>query len=610
MIYYLCVELYLLMHREVFMLIKKIFSAVLAVTLIITVLPVSVFAGDKIIIDDFGRLETQCAESGEPSAASSGGTATSASKSIQSFSGIETGVNFYEQLENNSQRAVYNALKALTGTETTLLVNLPGDITFETATYPITTSDRAMVNTLVTKNVQIAIEAFQKDCPEIFWLKFGSGGTSYTYGFTGDANPAGGYSFNIHKLTFTFVVLSQYAGNVETVKSQLQAAVANFTITGTSRYQIAQSIHDGLAQTVTYDVYSDCVNEATGALLYGYASAQGYAKAFKLICDYYNVPSIVVNGTRLTDYGLTTHFWNYVLLEDGCWYAVDCAWDDQTSSTYLIIYYDFFLVGSTTYAVYLGGKMFSESHNPSGDFSGNGYKTFVYPALSESCVDVDYTELTILLQLKPNYPDGYYTTESITAFNNAITAGLNVDPNLEKSQQYIIDAASDAILTAYHGLTLQYHVVLADGSTTAFDRSNYLIYGLKEGLTQETLLASYLKLLDSATTIITVKNQRIGTGTTVAVSVGSVVEATYTVLVYGDVDGDGYANANDALIINMVLAGMLQLTSLSPVAAAAADANHDGIVDAIDSSLLEMSGMFAQTISQTEAPPELDMADL
>ncbi|NLB37055.1 MAG: hypothetical protein GX824_07130, partial [Clostridiales bacterium] len=565
---------------------KKALAIILTFLLLFSAMPVGVYAGSGNVVDESNSIRTTCAEYTPIQS-----QAEDNNKTIMSFSGTETGVNFYEQLENDSQRAIYNSFKSLTGTETTLLVDLPGDITFDATTYPLPAAEKAQFDALVQRNFMVAIEAFQKDCPEIFWLKFGAGGTVCSgRRLDIDENT---FVISVIRLTFTLVTLEAYEGNVPAVRQQLEDAVANFPITGTSRYQIAQSIHDTLALTVTYDIYSDCANEATGALLYMTASSTGYSKAFKLICDYYDVPAVVVNGTRLTDYGRTVHYWNYILMEDGNWYAVDCAWDDQTNDTYLLIYYDFFLVGQTTYAIYLGGRMFSESHTPSGDFSGNGYKTFVYPALSLDCVDVDYTELTILLQLESEYPDEYYTPESIAAFNNAITAGLNVDPFLDKSQQWIIDAASDAILTVYHNLTLRYHIKQVEGSSTLFDRDGLLIAGLEEGLTQEALMTSYLELLGGATATVTAcnSNGKLGTGSTVNIYVDDVLTETYTLLIYGDIDGDGYANACDALFADLLVSAAIEPSSFSDSSLAAADANHDGMVDSLDRELLMQAGI-------------------
>ncbi|HZJ77951.1 MAG TPA: dockerin type I domain-containing protein [Clostridia bacterium] len=588
------------------MAIKRAVSVLLSAVLLISIFPLNIFASNI----DF-CIESETFETGLPMEEIGLEYPQSPSKttsiSTQSYSGAAVGVNFYEQLENDTQRAVYNALKGLDGSETTLVLNFAEDegyedmalLTFYTDEYPILPVNMSTIDQTVYRNVQVAIEAFQKDCPETFWVKFGESGTSFNYSLSGDYNPSGGYVWETFKITFSIVVKAEHSGSVAQTRAQLQQAVVDFPITGTSRYQICQSIHDGLARTVTFDLYSDYVNEATGALLYGRASAEGYSKAFKLICDYYDVPTMIVSGKKVSSYGVTNHMWNYVLMEDDQWYLIDCEWDDQTTEAYIIIYYDFFLVGSQTYAVHLGGKKICESHLPLGDFSGKGYKTFVYPTLSETSLDVDYTALTIALQLEPKHPDENYTVSTITAFNNAIIAGLNVDPFLTSDGQCIIDQAVDAILTAYNNLEVQYFLKSAQGSTAVIDRANHTIYGLDVGVSGEELMSSWLKTIDQASVEIIASGDVIGTGTVIEVYINEILQETLTVLIFGDVDCDGYTSATDALYIDLIVAGLNDVSGLNSLAAQAADANHDGTIDALDSALLKDAGLFLQTVDQT-----------
>lgn len=75
----------------------------------------------------------------------------------------------------------------------------------------------------------------------------------------------------------------------------------------------------------------------------------GYSKAFKMVCDYYEIPNAIVYG----DAG-EYHTWNLVLI-DGFWYMVDLTWDDKKTgykSSYL-------LCGMKTV---ISGKQFCESH--------------------------------------------------------------------------------------------------------------------------------------------------------------------------------------------------------------------------------------------------------
>lgn len=52
---------------------------------------------------------------------------------------------------------------------------------------------------------------------------------------------------------------------------------------------------------------------------------QGYASAFKVLCDELDVPCILLTGSMTS---LSTHNWNYVQLENGQWYQVDVTTGD------------------------------------------------------------------------------------------------------------------------------------------------------------------------------------------------------------------------------------------------------------------------------------------
>ena len=87
-------------------------------------------------------------------------------------------------------------------------------------------------------------------------------------------------------------------------------------------------IHDQLCKYVTYDSEFKGQEEsdlysAFGALVYGRAVCEGYARAFKLLCKYAGIECILVTG----DSKGVGHMWNMVNIEDN-WYHVDVTWDD------------------------------------------------------------------------------------------------------------------------------------------------------------------------------------------------------------------------------------------------------------------------------------------
>lgn len=127
-----------------------------------------------------------------------------------------------------------------------------------------------------------------------------------------------------------------------------------------------------------------------------------------------------------------------------------------------------------------------------------------------------------------------------------------------------------------------------------------LIYGIE----QETDTAKFNSMLSSELTNvkITPKQNYVGTGTTVEVTFPDGVSKTYTVVLFGDVDGDGIYDGRDAVIINMIAGGMLPADRLGEAVRTAADCNRDGTTDNEDSMLAFQAGVGLSQISQSDKP--------
>ncbi len=409
--------------------------------------------------------------------------------SSQGYIGTVTGVNYYEQLDNDVQRRIYNALASLTPTSSTSLVIDFIDLTntsssvllplieaaedrllsYQASSVPIPSAEKtAFTNNVVKGNVQNAIDAFQADHPEKFWIKFGKydDGTNATTFKTStyydddiaSQAVAGGQTFSVYLVRITFTIkLSEDYDFIATAPAAynetLQNAITNFPFTSSNEeYLILKSIHDGLISNVATGV-TGTSNDAYGALVDGFASSYGYAKAFKLLCDFKNIPCILVYGSNISDYGTRAHMWNYVYIDE-TWYMVDSYLDDIDMVIFNKICYDYFLAGSTSIGTQYGNYLVNESHISDGDFSDSDYKNFIYPEIPLNRRDVDYARLLIALQLRPRFADEYYTTETITAFNEALIAGEAISPDLGRDEQQTIDLAALAIERAYANLVL------------------------------------------------------------------------------------------------------------------------------------------------------------
>lgn len=145
--------------------------------------------------------------------------------------------------------------------------------------------------------------------------------------------------------------------------SDLIDAVKAVPVDTSNRYNFVKTLHDFLCETILYpdlttSLYTHNAHDAYGALVENIAVCQGYADAFKLVCDYYKIPCVCVSGTANGG----GHMWNAVQMDDGLWYFIDATWDDQTDEDIAGIFYDFFLVGTNTNDIYFGGDKFSQSH--------------------------------------------------------------------------------------------------------------------------------------------------------------------------------------------------------------------------------------------------------
>lgn len=229
--------------------------------------------------------------------------------------------------------------------------------------------------------IRPAFHAFVDDYPEVFWLNK----ITWNYHL---------YYTDISEQT---VMLSQvdmtlYSSGADPSQTEdffeaidlwveeLQAELPD----SADRYDTVKAIHDKILNEVEYRFLED------GSTIdmddRGFSAAtvfldddkrvvcEGYAKAFKILCNRFNIPCIIVKGEGLSD-TVSDHMWNYVQMDNELWYGVDCTWDDQNK-----IYYNYFLVGSDTKVgkpFPNAKKTFLETHIPLTD-------TFTYPELSFS----------------------------------------------------------------------------------------------------------------------------------------------------------------------------------------------------------------------------------
>ena len=138
----------------------------------------------------------------------------------------------------------------------------------------------------------------------------------------------------------------------------------------------------------------------------------------------------------------------------------------------------------------------------------------------------------------------------------------------------------------------------------AFDSTDSYIFGFAPGITS---LDDYTDILVDGYEWTYIPGQfgGFGTGTKAELKNGDTTVAEYTLLIYGDVNGDGWYDGEDAFLTNLIVAGMLTQENIPDYLWRAADCNHDGVIDEADVDLLSGAGLKKNDIDQNAAQSEL-----
>lgn len=96
-----------------------------------------------------------------------------------------------------------------------------------------------------------------------------------------------------------------------------------------------------------------------------------------------------------------------------------------------------------------------------------------------------------------------------------------------------------------------------------------------------------------------------GTGARLLLKQEKTVVEEYIILVFGDVDGDGWYDGMDSIIVNCLANGLLSREQVGEATYMAADCNHDGVINQLDVDLLQQAGLLLQNVDQSKSAEEL-----
>lgn len=252
--------------------------------------------------------------------------------------------------------------------------------------------------------------AFDRDHPEVFWLSSESQcGMSLKYSVNAQTHVASyevsvffyltGDDFDIRLEAYRSPALiaaaaAQRDRDIQRILADCptdqsaaeQIRYLNRTLTLSNAYNSCVAAGDSASADPTA---WKCVSALSGTTGKAGPVCEGYARAFKVLCDELEIPCVLVEGYArgsLTNKS-QLHMWNYVQL-DGMWYAVDTTWNDprvagaENASVSGKENEKYLLIGSATQVS--SGLAFSMSHNVRNTVNSGGIQYTNGPVLTNS----------------------------------------------------------------------------------------------------------------------------------------------------------------------------------------------------------------------------------
>ena len=194
------------------------------------------------------------------------------------------------------------------------------------------------------------------DNPQAFWLgNYWSWGTTFGYSWdnlTAQGRDSVEYTYyimyNIKNSDFDtrideFRSAQAVSDGVQEFKSLVDNILENAPV-NRSRYQQIRYLNSWLTNNNAYSTayysgdFSPIVWSPISALR-GTSGpdgpvCEGYARAFKILCNQLGIPCMLAVGDAISYADATpeSHMWNEVKMNDGNWYAVDVTWNDPVGS--------------------------------------------------------------------------------------------------------------------------------------------------------------------------------------------------------------------------------------------------------------------------------------
>ncbi len=266
--------------------------------------------------------------------------------------GQENWLSNPEEAEYDSKGTYYVIVKTINGTtDFTFPVGSGNNVIKEAAGKAVQEICGNIVNEYTCFMNYLTL-CMNYDYPEAFWTgNAANWGTGWGYGYS--YNPSAGTGTVEYNMNLTFTLKGDYfdyriaefrdpttlSSTVTEFKTKVNSITESYK--SKTRYEQVSGLNDWLTKHNSYN--SDllqtgtaaeiawspmsALRESTGALG---SVCEGYARAFKCLCDKLSIPCILATGNAKNSKSGAgeAHMWNEVQMDNNEWYAVDVTWND------------------------------------------------------------------------------------------------------------------------------------------------------------------------------------------------------------------------------------------------------------------------------------------
>ncbi|MBO5420538.1 MAG: hypothetical protein J6A67_01175 [Clostridia bacterium] len=246
--------------------------------------------------------------------------------------------------------------------------------------------------------------------------------------------------------------------------------------------------------------------------------------------------------------------------------------------------------------------------------------------------DADYSELEFQLARIYDLSDPYlFTEESVQSVVDTYIDAVDFNNEIkwDIDGQVYVDNIANALRDAIDNLAAIPVIEFYDPTAQIANNKDKYIYGFDQDFySQEErdmwgddfyfYFTMYFGSPTAGDTMLAEPTEAgYGTGTKVQIASDPDgdgeydIDTTYTLILFGDVNGDSFIDGQDAVVMRAYAASMLRVKGYNQYVGVAGDLNEDGTIGTSDAKSVENAGLYKETISQTrEAEETVDFIDL